>query len=426
MVRISSSSTAMHCIGACAIALALGSGAAQAAEFKILQPLATEPMAAKKGMLPFGGYYVPSTPNTIRWGSLPGADAKPVLTVPSGSTVTFDTVSHEGVLEDQGKDPVKFFGRHGIKPNQVLKDAQAIAASSVPHDFVKDGPHVVTGPVAIEGAKAGDVLKIEIIALQPRVPYGVISNRHGKGALPGEFPETPKPEADASAAQPDKYHNVFRFAPIREIGGKWYGIVRSDNGKEARIPLKPFNGTMGVAINKTEKSSSVPPGEYGGNLDLNEMTTGVGAVLYLPVQVDGALFYAADPHFVQGDGEVALTALEGSLRSTFRLTVMKQNDPALPMPSPMKTPYAETKDYLIPIGLNEDLDEAMKEAVRQAVAVLQHRYGLDRATALAYLSAGADFQVTQVVDKVKGVNGMIRKADFVGGTAGKTAKTAKK
>ena len=426
MMSTSSSVRAVHCIGACAVALALASGVLHAAEFKVLQPLGNEPMAVKKGMLPHGGYYVPSTPNTVRWGSLPGPDAKAVLTVPSGSTVTIDTVSHEGVLEDQGKDPVKFFGKYGIKPDQVLKDAQAIAASSVPHDFAKDGPHVVTGPVAVEGAKAGDVLKIEIIALQPRVPYGVISNRHGKGALPGEFPETPKPEADASATQPDKYHNVFRFTPIREIAGKWYGIVRSDNGKEARIPLHPFNGTMGVAIKKTEKSSSVPPGEYGGNLDLNEMTTGVGAVLYLPIQVDGGMFYAADPHFVQGDGEVALTALEGSLRSTFRLTVLKQNDPALPMPSPMKSPYAETRDYLIPIGLNEDLDEAMKEAVRQAVAVLQHRYGMDRATALAYLSAGSDFQVTQVVDKVKGVNGMIRKADFVGGASAKTAKAAKK
>lgn len=149
----------------------------------------------------------------------------------------------------------------------------------------------------------------------------------------------------------------------------------------------------------------------------------LGAVLYLPIQVDGALFYAADPHFVQGDGEVALTALEGSLRSTFRLTVLKAGDPALPMKTPMKNPFAETKGYWIPIGLNEDLDEAMKDATRQAVAFLEHIYGMDGATALAYLSAGADFQVTQVVDRVKGVNGMIRKADFAGAKMkGKPAK----
>ena len=131
----------------------------------------------------------------------------------------------QGIKRDQGKDPVKFFGQYGVKPGQVLKDAQAIAASGLEHDFVKDGPHVVTGPVEIRGAKAGDVLKVEMIALKPRVPYGVISNRHGKGALPGEFPETSKPDPDASAAQPEKYNSVFRFCPIRQVGGKWYGVI---------------------------------------------------------------------------------------------------------------------------------------------------------------------------------------------------------
>src|SRR5207248_4339254 len=100
------------------------SAAAAAADFKVLQPLADKPMKQKDG-----SYYVPTTPQTARWGSLPNAAAKPVLTVASGAVVTFDTLSHEGVLEDQGKDPVKFFGEHGVKPEQVLKDAQAIAAS---------------------------------------------------------------------------------------------------------------------------------------------------------------------------------------------------------------------------------------------------------------------------------------------------------
>jgi acetamidase/formamidase len=319
-------------------------------------------------------------------------------------------VSHEGVLEDQGKDPTKFFGSHGVKPDQVLNDAKAIAASSLPHDFVKDGPHVVTGPIQIEGAKAGDVLLVEMLSLQPRVPYGVISNRHGKGALPGEFPENKGPQPGADAAHPDLFGNVFTFAPIREIGGKWYGIVKGSAGPEAHIPLRPFNGIMGVAVNTTDKPNSVPPGPYAGNLDVNDLN--VGAKLYIPVQVDGALFYAADPHFVQGDGEVALTALEGSLRSTYRITVLKPGDRRLPMKAPMTNPFAETRDYWIPIGLNTDLDDAMKDATRQAVQFLNEKLGMDRATALAYLSAGADFQVTQVVDKVKGVNAMIRKADF--------------
>src|SRR5581483_4123665 len=255
------SMTIKHLAGLALFAIA---AAAVAADFKVLQPLADKPMKQKDG-----SYYVPTTPETARWGSLPNASAKPVL--------TFDTVSHEGVLEDQGKDPVKFFGQHGVKPDQVLKDAQAIAASNLPHDFVKDGPHVVTGPVAIEGAKACDVLLVEMLALQPRVPYGVISNRHGKGALPGEFPENKGPQAGADAAHPELFANHFTFVPIREVGGKWYAIVKGAQGPEARIALRPFNGTMGVAPNTQDKPNSVPPGEYGGNLDINDL--GVGAKL---------------------------------------------------------------------------------------------------------------------------------------------------
>jgi len=394
-----------HAALVCAFTWVFATPISQAADFKILQPLGDKPTRLKNG-----SYYVPTTPQTAMWGSLPNANSKPVLSVPSGSVVTIDTVSHEGVLEDQGKDPVKFFSQFGIKPAQVLKDAQAIAASDLEHDFVKDGPHVVTGPVEIQGAKAGDVLMVQMLGLEPRVPYGVISNRHGKGALPGEFPENKGPQPGADTAHPELYANVFTFTPIRRIDGKWYGIVKGKSGPEARIPLKPFNGTMGVAVNTQEKPNSIPPGAYAGNLDVNELS--VGAVLYIPVQVDGALFYAADPHFVQGDGEVALTAIEGSLRSTYRLTLLKAGDPRLPMRAPMKNPFAETRDYWIPIGLNADLNEAMKDATRQTVQFLNEKLGMDRATALAYASAGVDFQVTQVVDRVKGVNAMIRKSDF--------------
>jgi acetamidase/formamidase len=352
--------------------LALACGAAMAKEFTVLQPLGDKPGKIKDG------YYVPSAPETVRWGSLPNVDAKPVLSVPSGSLVTFDTVSHEGILEDQGKNPVKYFSQFGIKPGQVLKDAQAITESSLEHDFAKDGPHIITGPVEIEGARAGDVLKVEIVRVLPRVPYGVISNRHGKGALPGEFPENKSPQPAADAAHQDLFANVSTFCPIREIGGKWYGVVKDKSGLEARIPLKPFHGIMGVAVNSKDKPNSVPPGEYGGNLDINELTA--GATLFLPVLVDGALFYAGDPHFVQGDGEVALTALEGSLRTTFRLSVLKPGDPALPMKAPMKNPFAETPQYWIPIGLNPDLNDAMKDATHQAIQFLSEKLSMDSAT----------------------------------------------
>ncbi|MGD8476875.1 MAG: acetamidase/formamidase family protein [Burkholderiales bacterium] len=357
-----------------------------------------------------GRYYVPSTMETVSWGSLPNRDARPLLVVPSGSVVTFDTVSHEGVLEDQGRDPVRYFGSHGVAPNAVLADATAIAASNISHDFKADGPHVVTGPVAIEGAKPGDVLKIEVLALSPRVPYGVISNRHGKGALPGEFPENEGEQPGASAQYPGRYNNVSKFTTVREVDGVQVGILHNEAGEEIRFPIRPFMGIMGVAANTSERVHSVPPAAYGGNLDINVL--GVGSTLYLPVLVPGANFYTGDPHFAQGNGEVALTALEAPLRATFRLSVLSAGDMAIPGGSPFAQPFGETPEYWVPVGLDEDLDEAMKQAVRQAIRFLSVSVGVDRAVAYAYLSAATDFEVSQVVDKTKGVHGLIRKQDF--------------
>ena len=153
-----------------------------------------------------------STLDNISWGFLPNRDSEPILTVPSGSTVTFDTVSHEGILEDQGRDPVKYFGQYGVSSDMVLDDAKAIAASDDPHDFLADGPHVVTGPIAVEGAEPGDVLKVEVLDLAPRVPYGVITNRHFKGALPDEFPE--KERLETASVENPKHTVMYRYSAL--------------------------------------------------------------------------------------------------------------------------------------------------------------------------------------------------------------------
>ncbi len=389
--------------------------AACAAAPAIAMPL--QPLADKPGLLTVKGmrgklWYVPSTPETIKWGYLPNATDQPVLTVPSGAVVMFDTVSHEGILEDQGRDPLKFFGSHGVKPGMVLKDAVAITTSSLPHDFAKDGPHIITGPVAVAGAQPGDVLKVEVLSVTPRVPYGVISNRHGRGALPGEFPETPKPEPDASAAEPHKYHNVSVFTPIRKNRrGQWEGVMKNAQGVEITFPAAPFMGVMGVAAATDEPVHSVPPGVFGGNMDVKDL--GAGTIVYLPVFVPGANFYTGDPHMAQANGEVALTALEHSMRATFRLTVLKQGDARIPSAAgSLQKPFGETPHYWIAIGLDPDLDEAMKDAVREAIRFLHEKLGMDRAVALAYLSAATDFNVSQVVDRTKGIHALIRKADF--------------
>jgi acetamidase/formamidase len=354
----------------------------------------------RQGRIP-GDHYLETTPETCLWGFLPNRSSQPVLSVADGAVVTIDTLSHEGILEDQGRDPEAYLAGFGVKSDAVLSDSKLLAASGVRHDF-DEGPHVVTGPIAVAGAEPGDLLKVDVLELAIRAPYGFISNRHGYGALPGEFPEGSLRREDASADDPASYGSYCQFTDVTDSGGKLYGNLRFGEGRVVRFPLQPFLGLMGVARDTDEPVPSVPPGQHGGNMDVNELQA--GSTLYLPVQTAGALFYAGDPHYAQGDGEVALTALEAPLRATLRLSVVRD--------STIASPFVETDTHWIPMGMDPDLNEAMKVAVRRAVSFLETSQRMPREVALAYLSAAADFEVSQVVDAVKGVHCMIRKADF--------------
>jgi len=336
--------------------------------------------------------YLPADPAAVFWGRLPCAADTPVLTVAPGTEVTIDTISHEGILEDQGSDPVAFFGGFGVPRSRVLDDAVELTATRS-RDPDTDGPHVVTGPILVEGAEVGDLLKVTVLEAVPRVPYGVISNRHGRGALPGEYPEGPG--------------NVSVFAAVDGDEGTMPRVLGGEHS--VRFPLAPFLGIMGVAVAGDVRPHSVPPGAHGGNIDINLLT--VGSTLYLPVQVPGALAYVGDPHFAQGDGEVALTAMEASLRVTLRFEVVPAAS-ALEAFGELVGPLAETSEFLIPTGMSADLDEAVQNCVRAAIGLLQARFGMDAAHAYAYLSAATDFNISQVVDLVKGVHARIRTADF--------------
>ena len=344
-----------------------------------------------------GEEYLPADPDQLFWGRLPCAADRPVLSVASGTAVTIDTLSHEGILADQGRDPLGFFGAHGVTPDLVLPEAIRIAGSARPHDPTLGGPHLVTGPIEVQGAQAGDLLAMTVLDTSRRVPYGVISNRHGRGALPGELPTS---EGTVSV-----------FAGVREDAAGARGVLPLDESGRATVefPLRPFLGIMGVAVAGGQRPHSVPPGPHGGNIDINLLT--VGSTLYLPVQVPGALAYVGDPHFAQGDGEVALTAMEASLRATVRLDVVPRAD-ALARFGDVVEPLAETAEYLVPTGMDPDLDVAVQNCVRNALALLQARYGMSRHLAYAYLSAATDFDISQVVDLVKGAHARIRKADF--------------
>lgn len=339
--------------------------------------------------------YLPTTADTASWGWLPGAGDAPVLTLSAGDTVVVDTVSHEGLLEDQGRDPVAFFGSHGVPEGAVLSDAVEIAASALRPAGTEGGPHVVTGPIAVRGAEPGDVVTVEVLDLQLRAGYGVISNRHGKGALPGELPAVPG--------------TVSVFATVD--GDQGVIAVPGGPDRRLRFPLRPFLGLVGVAT--PDRLHSTPPGRHGGNLDVSLL--GVGSRLHLRVQVPGAGVYVGDPHYAMGDGEVALTAFEAPLRATLRITLTPAADVVPGLVELL--PLGETPQLWVPIGLDEDLGEAMRDCVRRALGLMQHGFDVDRATALAYLSAAVDFSVSQVVDVVAGVHAAIRKADLcdVGG-----------
>lgn len=348
------------------------------------------------GAIP-GDHYLPADPRELLWGRLPCAADAPALSVGSGETVTIDTLSHEGLLADQGRDPLAFFGAHGVAADQVLTEAVDLARSDRPHDLTVDGPHLVNRPIEVRGARVGDLLAITVLRLDRRVPYGVISNRHGRGALAGELPESPG--------------TVSVFSSVREAPEGAVGELPLHAGgpRTVRFPLRPFLGVMGVAAAGGVRPHSVPPGPHGGNLDISLLVE--GATLYLPVQVPGAGAYIGDPHFAQGDGEVCLTALEASLRATVRFDVVPASEAAERFGT-ASGPIAETREYLIPTGLDADLDLATANCVRAALGLLQARYGMDRHLAYAYLSAATDFRISQVVDLVKGVHAPIRKADF--------------
>ena len=202
---------------------------------------------------------------------------------------------------------------------------------------------------------------------------------------------------------------VAGFAGVDDEGR---GVIDygDGSGRAVRFPLNPFLGTMGVAVAGDARAHSVPPGLHGGNIDIALLTE--GASLYLPVQVAGALAYIGDPPFAQGDGEVALTAMEASLRATVRFEVVDAAEAELAF-GRIIGPMAETSEFLIPTGLDDDLDLAVRKAVQASIALIVARYGMTPANAYAYLSAATDFRISQVVDVVKGVHATLRVADFL-------------
>lgn len=318
-----------------------------------------------------------STPETVSWGYI-AADLPPVLRVQSGQTIRIDTVSHQGINTRQ--DPVSYFGAAGIPPAQVLQDAQEIFNKVKRAEGA--GPHVITGPIHVEGAQPGDMLEVRVLDVEVRVPYGVNSTGPGWGVLPDLLAQP--------ALKTIKLDLERRVALFSE---------------DIEVPLAPFMGIVAVAPPPAlVRVSTKPPGAFGGNIDFRHLTA--GATLYLPVFNAGALFYTGDGHAMQGDGEVDGTAIEISLTPTLQLIVHQGAGKS------MKWPRAEDAVHYYAMGMDTDLDAALKNAVEETVAFLRQKAGLSTADAYALASLSVDFRVGEAVNDVKMVYGMIPKRIF--------------
>jgi len=358
--------------------------------------------AARSGTtLPPADHFVPSRPETLVWGDYP-ADRAPVARVRSGQTVRINTITHAGAT--QAEEPVAYMASMGVGRDQVLQDMIDFWGSRAGRPREGRGGHVLTGPVYVEGAEPGDVLEVQVLALETRVPWGINNTGPTSGVFARDYPGTREGDP-ALAMQPGRHLIRTGMVDGREV---------ALFAPEIHVPLDPFMGIMATAprpvvgepgVTVAGVQSSRPPGAFGGNMDNKDL--GVGTTLYLPVFHPGALFYVGDPHGVQGDGEVSGTAVEQSLAGVFRFVVHKNR--------PLAGPRAENATHWILMGIDLDLDRAMQKAVREVVDFLVKEKGLTPDRALSLASIAVDFRVSEAVDLTQVVSGYVPKSIFLDG-----------
>ena len=300
-------------------------------------------------------HFLNPTPQTVHWGHF-NAAIPAVLEVASGDELVIDTFS--GGMSEVA-DPTLFRPEHRL------------IVDTVPQIL---GPHILTGPVHVSGAEPGDTLEIRILDIELTTDWGWNIIRPLKGALPEDFPNLSR-----RVIPIDRQANVARLP---------WGVD---------IPLRPFFGIIGVAPPPAYGLfSSVEPREYGGNIDNKEFIPGTS--LFLPVFVPGANLSVGDGHAVQGDGEVCLTALETCLKGRFQVIVHKQS---------LNFPRAITPTHYIAMGMDVDLDDAAKQALRNMIKWLTEIKPWTAEEAYVFCSLACDLHVTQLVDGNKGIHAMV-------------------
>ena len=298
-------------------------------------------------------------PHTVHWGFFE-ADLKPLVTIASGDRVTLSTVS----------------GTRDMMPASPLVVPPALAAIHASNARRMVPGHICTGPVAIAGARPGQVLQVEIEAIEPYYDWGYTHVRPLVGALPDDFSE---------------------LRVIHSVLDRTAKVWRLPWGQT--VPFAPFFGVMAVAPPAAWGTvSTLPPRRNGGNLDNKELVA--GTTLYLPIFTPEALFSVGDGHGVQGDGEVSGLAMECPMEAELEFHL----HPGMRL----SMPRALTAAGWVTFGFHEDLNEATVTALDGMLSLMQEQLGCERKEAIALASLVVDLHVTQLVNGVRGVHAILR------------------
>lgn len=340
-----------------------------------------------------------ATPANCQWGCFDNTQ-KPVLTIRSGDFVAMECLTHHA----------------GEAPDLMMDDGVRAVFEAFPNRERGPGVHIVTGPIAIEGAEPGDTLECRLLQAEPRLPYGInfeanwgmmyapVRAAHNSPTTELEAREhVVCYEADWSSGVA---RAVFQY-PYPHATPLTYPGALIDPGRTERtpalrdvaIPLRPHMGLAGVAPAEPGRIDTVPPGRFGGNVDNRAFVPGTR--MFYPVEVPQALFWAGDTHFAEGDGEISGTAIEGHLNVLLQFVLHKGLD--------IRTPVLETDTEIHVHGFHENLDEAVRIAAAEMIHELGRRWGLPQREAYSLLSVAGDLRVTQVVNGVKGAHFVLEK-----------------
>src|SRR5215211_9072569 len=285
-------------------------------------------------------HYFPTDRVHFTW----DAGLEPVLEIDSGDTVIVET--------------------RDVSDNQIGPGSTTDVVAGLDWDRV----YPLAGPIGVRGAEPGDTLAVEILDLHPR-GWGWTAILPGLGLLPEDFP--------------DPYLRTFDLSDGEYIHFR----------EGVRVPITPFFGTMGVCPAGASAQPVMPPGTFGGNMDTRQLT--IGTTLYLPVQVEGALFSCGDAHGCQGDGEVCVTGLEAPMFASLRFTLEKGRSIPSPQyrtagrPSPLGPLYGTT-------GIGGDLYKAAQDAVRAMIDHITGTYGLSPEDAYLLSSLCVDLRISEI------------------------------